>query len=258
MIKSIITIVAALVLLTSSAFAQIDSVHFGGYVMTQAPHDSVKSFTNRWAVTKLTLYSDGVRGEFQYDLASNCMVAAQGCIPKSLFGGEATLYVGATFTAAGQITPAPNQLNGKLWFPVYNSYTFIGNGIGVGFNRGPLSMYVVRTNEFSAAVTFHGIEMLWQEDFAKTIAVNSSKLNVLGVDVSYFAGYTWYNGDREDQITACYNFDYKAMRLYFGANGGDIHNYVSGARYDFNSHIRVKYQYNFTSEEHFMEAVFSF
>ncbi|MFA6474066.1 MAG: hypothetical protein WCV85_04255 [Patescibacteria group bacterium] len=261
MFKSVIISIIAVLVMATSLFAQVDSVKFGGYIMTQAPHDSVKSFTNRWAVSKLTLHVDSIRGEFQYDLASNTVIAAQGCVPKSIFDGEATLYVGATFTAAGQITPSPNELNGKLWFPVHNSYTFIGNGIGVGYNRGALSLYAVRTNEFSAALTFHGIELLWQEDFAKTAGFTTPKVNIRHTfQVNAYGGKTWYNGGREDQLSGIVNLDYKSFRLFYAVNDGEVHNRALGVRLDATKHIRVKALRAFTPDGNvdFAEVGFSF
>ncbi len=262
MLKSVIISIVAVLVMATSLFAQFDSVKIGGYVMAQAPLTSGEHFNNRWSVMKVTGYSDGIRGEFQYDLASNTMIAVQGCVPKSIFGGEATLYVGATFTAAGQITPAPNQLNGKLWFPVHNSYTFIGNGIGVGYNRGPLSLYAVRTNEYSAAVTLYGVELLWQEDFAKTAGFTTPKLSLFDAfQVNAYGAKTWYNGGQEDQLSGIVNLDYKSFRVYYAVNDGDVHNRSVGIRLDATKHIRVKALRAFFSDgSHgdFAEMVFSF
>jgi hypothetical protein len=243
---------------TTNVYAQFDSVQIGGYAMVQAPHDSVKQFTNRFSVLKVKGYIDGIRGDFQVDFASMSLVAAQGCIPVRALGENTEIYIGRTFSAAGQITPAPNQLNGKGWHPIFADYCFIEDGVGISYAHGPLQAYGVWGANYSVSATAYGMQVLWQDKFARTIAYQSPTDPLLHV-FNVFGGKTFfYNGPQKNQVTACVNADIKTVRAYYAVNDGRTVVNATGIRWDITKHIRVKGQYNLMTDAKFFELVCSF
>jgi len=249
----VIAIVVALLTIANSAFAQVDSTTIGAYAMIQAPtNDGENSFTNRFAVAKLAGYAKNTKIGIQYDFASSCLIEAEGMMTY----GNFTISAGATFTAAGQITPAPNGLNTEWWYEVFNSYTFLGNGIGMSYANGPLTAYAVRTDMFSAAILYRGFQALYQENYAGSVAYEGS-WNKL---VNPFIGVTFFNpGLGKSQFTAS-NFVQvnDNLRLYGVVDWGKVKEERVGLAYTVNPNAKVVGYYNVEANKTFLEAVFSF
>ncbi len=252
--KSLIAIVIAMLTLVGSSFAQdLDSTTIHGLVLVQAPTNAGEhNFTNRFAIAKLAGYRENVKIGFQYDLASNCVIQAEGILTY----GNFKVSSGATFTAAGQITPAPEGLNTQWWYEVYNSYTFLGTGLGLNYTSGPLTAYAVRTDMFSAAALYKGFQVLYQENFGSTVAFESPWSTKV---FNPFFGATFYHRGGENQYTAA-NFVQvnDDLRLYGVFDWGKVQEERLGIAYTVNANAKVLGYYNVEAEQTFVEGVFSF
>ncbi len=254
--KSIITILVAIVTIATSAYPQVDSTTIGGYVMTQAPTNAGEnSFTNRWAVVKATGYADGTKVSFQYDVVSQCVVEAQGTRSFALGTGNLDVFAGATFTAAGQITPAPDGLTTEWWHEVFMNYSFLGNGVGLAYTNGDFAGYAVRTDVLSIAATCHGLQGLWQEGFGGTIAYDGQLHRLLNP----FLGVTFFNDCGDNQYSFMNTvFVDDNLGIYWGGDAGRIEEARIGGYWDYNPNIRLKAAYSVKAEKSFVEVVCHF
>jgi hypothetical protein len=237
------------------ALAQIDSVTLGGYVMVKGPDKDSSGFVNRWSVAKAKVYVDGLCFQSQYNLANNTMVEAEGVITRNFGQSILTICAGRTFTATGQITPSPKGLTTEWWHEVFMNYTFIEDGVGLGFNHAGLNAYLVRGSEWSAAATFHGFQALWQQDHAATVAYEGMWYGWYRP----FLGVTFFQDGKKDQYCLLNTvLITPTLQFYWGGDAGRVEEGRFGGCWDITPHVRLKAAYTVKAERVFTEIVCHF
>ena len=126
----------------------------------------------------------------------------------------------------------------------------------MSFSKGNLAAYATYTDAFSAAVTFHGVQVLCYENFASTVAFESPWSSKL---VNPFVGATFYNHGGEKQYTAANFIQLSSqLRFYSVADWGKVKEERFGLAYNLNQNIKLIGYYNVETDKSFVEIVGSF
>ncbi len=274
MLKSFISALIAVLVMAVTLFAQTDSTHqsgkvydsltFNTYLMIQGPSNTSNDVTTRFGVLKSKLYLHNKwKIQAQYDFPSNTAVELECAIPFKFLGGTHEMYFGQTFSAIGQITPAPNEWNGKGNLAIWSPYSLCINGAGLNFNFGRLSVYAAVNKTASVSATWYLLQIAWEDKVARTVAVVTPKLPVLGLNVSLTEGFTSFIGTNDGTFSGCYNIDYKGLRVYTAlnttrVNGAVTDEVIPGIRLDVNGHVRLKANYATRAKQSFCEMTLSF
>jgi len=239
---------------TLPVYAQIDSVEIDGYLMMEVPVSNGEDFTNRWSVINMTGSGEKAAFRIQYDFASQSLLTAHADLLDSAFGGQVNLTIGRTFMAVAQVTPALYELITPWWYEVYQSYTFVDDGICGSLKRDKFIMYLANNKHWSAAAVAYGFVLLWQEGLGGTASFEA-KWNWL---MNPFVGVTWYQTGGKQHSFSNFSEPFKGIKIYQTFDYGRVDELSWGICWDSNNQIRLKGNYAFMAEKAFLEVVCTF
>lgn len=241
--------------------ARIDTVHvtetaITGYIMFDPAVNAGDDHTLRFATLKTAgVINDYGTWQVQYDFANMSLGAAQGEFTRNALGGKVGLYIGRVFTAAGQITPAPDGLYAPNWSSVYLPFTFIGDGIGAQYTYKSLDLYTVSNQRVSAAGTFKGFEALWEDSIGTELGY-TTPFSILALHPSFKVLFFDDKGTTQHATSNWIDLG-SGIRYYQLVKWGRTQEASAGLTLDVQN-VRLKAFYNTHAKNYFGEVVFSF